>query len=475
MKKLTIGLVIMATGAAMAADVEVDFTQKAYPIRPALHSAGWGPRSSSRYIDNDDAKVKAMNLLYARTHDWALVNPGQRVVDYQYIFPLFDKDPSDPSNYYFGPTDHLLELSRNLGLKIFYRLGTSIEHTDGAHFNAAMPKDFDKTAEIFAGIIRHYNKGWANGKHWDINYWEIWNEPEGCRNMWCMPVTEGDGSKDREFLKKKFIEFYVTVLKRLKREFPELMIGGPALQYYRPEWIRDILVACKEAGVAPDFISWHYYGNDVYFLTTTATQARMLCDELGFKKTELIINEWHYLLSWEGVHGRNSSPAMVKRAMEGPTGLNNIDSATFALASLIWAQGSWLNMANYYGCAHKGNWGYMDEYKQPNKVWYALKTFGEIVRDYKDICVAKSKNPTVHAMPVVSADGKRKALLLVDYTGSTQVIKVEVKGVPADARISATLLDYTHDNFPVEVQRKGDTLTFVKPDKNSAAFFVEFD
>ena len=58
------------------------------------------------------------------------------------------------------------------------------------HFNALIPEDFDKVAEIFAGTIRHYNKGWGNGHEWGIKYWEIWNEPDGNNTMWCLP--DGD-------------------------------------------------------------------------------------------------------------------------------------------------------------------------------------------------------------------------------------------------------------------------------------------
>ena len=28
-------------------------------------------------------------------------------------------------------------------------------------------------------VIKHYNSGWANGYHYNIKYWEIWNEPDG--------------------------------------------------------------------------------------------------------------------------------------------------------------------------------------------------------------------------------------------------------------------------------------------------------
>ena len=477
----TIGALVTALGVAgnaAALEVEVDFAKDAGALRPALHSSGWGPRSCPRSIQNDDEAVKSMNLTYARTHDWALVNSGQRAVDYQYIFPLFDKDAKDPSNYYFGPTDHLLSLSRDLGLKIFYRLGTSIEHTGDVHFNALVPKDFDKTAEIFASIVRHYNRGWADGKEWDIKYWEIWNEPDGMRNMWCEgnrgnTSDEKQYMEDAKYMRDKFVRFFVTCLKRIKGEFPEVKVGGPALCWFWPEYFEALLQGCKDAGVAPDFISWHYYGADPDALLATTETARKLCDKFGFSKTELVINEYHYLLSWDGIHGKNSTPAMVKRALDGPTGHCNIDAACFYLTMLSRFQASPLDQAYWYGCSHQGNWGYMDQYKQFNKTYYAAKMFGGILKDFPRLGEVK-KEGTVTTFVAKSADGKETALLVTDYRGTDQVLRIRAKGLGKVKDVSATVLDDTRDEFPCEAGWRNGTLTLVKPDKNSAAFLVRF-
>ena len=461
-------------GKDMTTTAQIDFAKAAGTIRPALHSSGWTPRSSSRAIQNDDAAIKSFNMAYARTHDWALANPGQRVIDYQYIFPLIGQDPADPSNYVFAPTDHILQLSRNVGLKTFYRLGTSIEHTGSAHFNAEMPKDFDKVAEIFAGIVRHYNRGWANGKTWDIAYWELWNEPDGITAMWCetgKPCT----AEHAAYMRAKYVEFFVTCLKRLKSEFPEIKVGGPALSRLDPEFLRAILVACRKEGVAPDFISWHYYGTDPDKMIYGAEEVRKLCDSYGFKTCELILNEWHYILTWDGIQGHNSSTAMVRRALDGPTGHNNIDSATFTLASLAKFQTSKLDQAYFYGCFHFGNWGYMDEYRQFNKNGYACRLFGEIVKDFPKMCASASSAPTVTTLAVKSADGKKAGLLVVDYRGTDRVLTVDVKGAAKAKYVSAIVLDDTRDNFPCEVGWRNGVLTLGKADRNSAAFFVTFE
>jgi hypothetical protein len=117
----------------------------------------------------------------------------------------------------------------------------------------------------------------------------------------------------------------------------------------------------------------------------------------------------------------------------------------------------------------------MDQYKQFNKNWYACKLFGEIVRDFPKMCASASLAPTVTTLAVKSADGKKAGLLVVDYRGTNQVLTIEVKGASKAKHVSAVVLDDTRDNFPCEVGWRDGRLTLVKPDKNSAAFFIVFD
>jgi hypothetical protein len=134
-----------------------------------------------------------------------------------------------------------------------------------------------------------------------------------------------------------------------------------------------------------------------------------------------------------------------------------------------------LDQAYYYGCRHTGSWGYMDyNTSKRYKVYHALRLFGDIVRDYDTICASVTSG-NLYVFAASGDGGRRKGVLVVDYGGANEVISFDVAGVPAGAKASGLLLDYTHDLVQWPVSFKGGTLTLRKPDRNSAAFFVEFE
>ena len=460
--------------AAAAADVTVVFTNVVGEVNPKIHSSGWGPRIYPRAIRRDEPDLKPLNLYAARTHDWALVNQGQRVVDTHFIFPLMHLDAKDPKNYYFKPTDDLLNLSRQMGLKLFYRLGTSIEHTAERHYNILPPEDNEKYAEVLAGIMRHYLKGWADGFRWadDFDGWEIWNEPDGISNCW------GGNGKGGKELRGEFVRFFVTVLRRLKAEFPDQQIGGPALCSANKEYFTELLTACKAAGVAPDFVSWHCYSQNGFAAAGSAHEMRKLLDELGFPRTRLILNEWHYIRTWDGIHGKDSTPEAIRRAHEGPTGHLNVDSAAFSLRTLIGFQNSPIDEAFYYGSGASGNWGYFTRYGEYNKCWYSMKMFGDFVRRTKSrvaVRMPKHVAQTVGALAGFSADGKTASLLVVDYRGKEPGLKVDLAGLPPPKAVEALVLDHTRDLAPVSLAVDKGLLTLPRADANSYAYLLTFE
>ena len=74
---------------------------------------------------------------------------------------------------------YLIAAIVNAGVEPYYRLGITIEHQAYIKpYHTFPPKDPEKWARICEHIIRHYTEGWADGYHYNIRYWEIWNEPE---------------------------------------------------------------------------------------------------------------------------------------------------------------------------------------------------------------------------------------------------------------------------------------------------------
>ncbi len=453
---------------ATATKAAFDFNTRTGKLNPAQHGSNSAPPYSRRWLFNIDEELKSMHFMYARTHDWPLWNPGQRLIDTHFIFPLMHLDPKDPANYYFRATDEMLRITQDAGMKIFYRLGTSIEHnTDQApyHNNTLVPEDFEHYAEIMAGIVRHYTQGWANGFHYDIEYWEIWNEPELGTQTWC-------GTRD------EFARLFVTILKRLKSEFPQIKVGGPAFTTPLGEWQNAVLQACKDADIAPDFYSCHCYTNDPVKLIRRPREARELLDSFGFTQTEVSINEWHFRQDWSGVTA-GAPRDLVRYTMNGPLGHCNIQSGVFNLAVLIGWQDEPLETACYYGAGPDGAFGYRDHEHRWNKCFYSMRMFGEFVTQYMhkvkvDVSAGSKRN--IYAIGALSEDAERAAILIADYAGSEAAThSFKIQGLENYRCTESRILDNDHDMAPCPVIINGSTMILSKNDPGSAAWFIEFE
>ena len=204
--------------------VSVNFANPIGKMKP-MHAVNNGPVykfASDQRITNLPA-YKAAGIPYARNHDASFYPTygGNHAVDVNFIFPDFDADPYDPASYDFVWTDDYVRATEAAGTRTFYRLGSRIEHGP-KKYNTLPPKDFHKWAVICEHIIRHYTEGWADGFHYDMEYWEIWNEPD---------LDKDDAADKRCWggTEKEFFRLYDIAAKHLKGKFPHLKIGGPAL------------------------------------------------------------------------------------------------------------------------------------------------------------------------------------------------------------------------------------------------------
>ena len=162
---------------------------------------------------------------YSRLHDVGGMFGGNLFVDIPNIFRDFDADETKEESYDFAFTDILIKNLVDAGVEPFFRLGVTIENGYLTRaYRIYPPKDFKKWARICEHIIRHYNEGWANGFHYNVTYWEIWNEPDSCFDK---PRMDGMGMWLGT--KEQYFELYETTSKHLKACFGDsIKVGGYA-------------------------------------------------------------------------------------------------------------------------------------------------------------------------------------------------------------------------------------------------------
>ena len=285
--------------AKSSARIRIDFESERGAIKP-LHGVNNAPVRVNGKQGQDE--FKAAGIPFVRTHDTAYSFGGTHYVDIPNVFPDFDADETDPANYDFAYTDAYLKPIVAAGCKLFYRLGVTIENNWRVKaYNIYPPKDYAKWARICEHIVRHYNEGWADGFRWNIEYWEIWNEPENPA-MW-------QGTKEQ------FFELYRVAANHLKSTFPQIKVGGYAgcgfytiddakrreeSAFYRSfvTWFEDFCryVNAPDTKAPLDFFSWHLYVSQDWPVDRIATHAdyvRKTLDAAGLEKTESIFNEWN--------------------------------------------------------------------------------------------------------------------------------------------------------------------------------------
>ena len=432
-------------------NVRVDFNGSAGKMKP-MHAVNNGPVGSKVRMGNSTyAYFKEAGIPFARNHDAALYAGygGEYTVDVHRIFRNFDADPTDPASYDFECTDQCVENTFSTGCEVYYRLGARIEH--GKKVGTFPPKDFQKWAVICEHIIRHYNEGWADGYHYGITYWEIWNEPD-CRNP--------DGSNPCwQGTDEEFIDFFCVALKHLKECFPHLKIGGPAfcnVNLSRPErekLVRGLFTALRERKLELDFFSFHRYACVTEKFKNHIATARSLCDEYGFENAEIHLNEWNYIRSFVGDDWTYSL-----RAEKGLKG------ASFTSAIMAIGQASSLDMLMYYDarpCAMNGMFD--TDFLTPLKGYYPFKMFGELYRMGSFVRPEYTEDP-IYCIAAKSEQGA--GLMITNYAeddlSPAETVEIDLRGVEGR---SATLylLDETHDMEAVETLTLGDKLTLTVP------------
>ena len=408
---LTFVLTLLFAEGAFSQEIVVHRQDIIGEIKPmnGVNNAPKGPESyDGQDLDNYEA-YRAAKFPYARTHDAALSeNYGSsQAVDITAIFPDFSKDARNPKSYNFTLTDRYIErIIKEGGSQVFFRLGQSIEN-HGQKKGAYPPKDFKKWATICEHIIRHYNEGWADGFHHNIVYWEIWNEPDLDKyDWWTSPKTWGGTAES-------FFELYTITTRHLKKCFPNLKIGGPALAGYE-DWAEEFMKHMSANKVPIDFFSWHIYATKPQDIVAKANRMRTLCDKYGYTQTESILNEWNYIKNW------------TKDFAYSIATMSAVKGAAFVAATMSACQDSSVDKLMYYDARPYTLFnGLFDFYTQkPLPPYYSLYAWSHLSHYGKQAktSISGEEIGDLYATAAISPAGALR-LLVTRYNDDNNVIR----------------------------------------------------
>jgi xylan 1,4-beta-xylosidase len=393
--------------------IEVDFGKGRGPIRP-LQGVNNGPIGYGSLVDVSH-HYRALGVPYVRLHDpnW----PHPREVDTPQVFPDPEADPDDPASYRFGPTDDYLQRILDTGAAIVYRLGVSIEHTPVKYYTHP-PADFARWARVCAGIVRHYNHGWANGFRHGIRYWEIWNEPDIGDKMWSGTFEQ-------------YLELYRATAPVLKALDSELRVGGYAAANPRSERVGQFLSYCRQHRLPLDFFSWHTYTDDPERLAENARRVREQLDAQGFSQTESHLNEWNYVgFDW-GQIWRPGNEEMRREAFELQKGRVG---ASFCAAALTVLQDASVDVCCYYDGQPSALFcGLFDYYGVPTLTYRAFAWFRQALDCGERAAVTQGgKVPRLYALAAFDRE-RRAVVVLLSHPGDGELsLEIALRGLPPD-------------------------------------------
>ena len=282
-------------------------------IKP-MHAVGQPPVELGNNGVEDDMfhYLTEANIPYSRLHDTGGCYASNVFVDIPNLFRDFDADENDPDSYDFAFTDVLLSKMIAAKVEPYFRLGVTIEN---AHMVKAYrvfpPKDPAKWARICEHVIRHYNEGWANGFHFGIKYWEIWNEPDNEESIELNNMFKGTA--------EEYYELYAVASKHLRKCFGDsIKIGGyastglyvgymqeeekyrqpheithwEARAIYHTKYFLGFLERVKRDNLPFDFFSHHSY-MDVKRTGDIQKYTEKLLFDAGYPDIEIHLNEWN--------------------------------------------------------------------------------------------------------------------------------------------------------------------------------------
>lgn len=426
--------------------MHVNFDNTVNKIKP-MHGVGQPPILG---VNTDMFHyLKEANIPYSRLHDVGSWFGGNLFVDIPNVFRDFSADENNEASYDFAFTDIIIGDLIKSGCEPIYRLGVTIENFHKIRaYRIYPPADMAKWARICEHIIRHYNEGWANGFYYNIQYWEIWNEPDGHPDVAENAMWKGT--------MEEYFELYRVTSKHLRACFGNsIKIGGySSCGFYVARDMQDVTGAAfgiegkltdwekrityfvkffdkfiemvKREELPFDFFSHHSYASVEGNILMQAYCERAL-EAAGFKDVEIHLNEW------------NTNPKREERA----TSL----ACASSVANMLVHQNTKMTLMCYYD-ARVGTSVYGGLFNpatlKPTCTYYGFKAFGELylLKNQAECIMNEKDEAGVYA--VAATDGRTDAVLLSNL-GEDKNVSTNL------ANFDAYLIDEDHHLEKVEI------------------------
>lgn len=437
--------------------INVDFGQVIGRIKP-LH----GFNNASRKTDYGEVLPDFLKLHppIIRLHDTGGKYGGTHYVDIPNIFPDFSADADDPANYDFTLTDCYIKPLAEAGIKIMYRLGVTIEH-EPKKYNIFAPSDPYKWADICEHIIRHYNDGWADGFHWNIEFWEIWNEPDGID-----PQVEPYGPPNWIGTAKQYYELYSVTANHIKKLHPEIKVGGYSSCYilganvngkWTPgpyEYFTDFLeyISAPDTKAPLDFFTWHGYlsRQNLEKIEIESNFVDNILNEYGFYDTLRIDAEWNCCICDIDTPDFRNEYYINMRTNKG---------ASHVAASLYEMQRLKVDAAMFYDAQLWCEYGCLFNVPslKPSKTYYAFKQFEEL-HALNNWCFSQSSNKVY----TLAAKSSYEMLAVSNINDHAEKLSINIMN-SSNKNVSVYMLDESNDLELISHTQFNNTLEITLP------------
>lgn len=391
------------------------------PLRNILGINNLPRAGHRRALKTDLPRFEALHFKHIRFHDATLDNAPQRLVDISAIFPLFHLDETVEQNYFFSQTDDYMRSIEHSDAEIDFRLGETIDHS-GCFRLIGVPADIDKWAQICRHIIGHYKNGEMHGMHLNIKRISVWEEPNNA--MLLQGTVE------------QYAEMFCALYCVIKKDFPDIMVGGPTSTMEGVSFLDRFLGLCKEKGITPDFVSGTYYVRSLKELHQYLAPNLEIMKSYGLTDTPYVLAEWHYgVREW----------ARYEYVREH--GFFEPENAAFSVSALIELMDmDQIDVAYYYSWSTH-NWALFNCHEGGAPllpVYYGLLYFQRMITECTErIAITVDEPMPAKLLAGKTADG-RTLLLISCHESPCEAIEIAASGCEK-AVLKRITMDYREE------------------------------